>query len=113
VATVATRTVTWNGTIPAGGSVTITINATVDSNVAPGTTLSNQATFAYDSDGNGTNESSGKTDDPAVAGNADPTTVVVARGVVAAVPTLDGIGLLLLALLLAMGGAVMLRRRRA
>ncbi|HEY0558256.1 MAG TPA: ExeM/NucH family extracellular endonuclease, partial [Thermoanaerobaculia bacterium] len=113
VATVATRTVTWNGSIPAGGSVTITINATIDANVAPGTTLNNQATFAFDSDGNGTNESSGMTDDPTVAGTANPTPVVVAGGEPIPVPTLDGIGLLLLALLLAMGGAVVLRRRRA
>jgi uncharacterized repeat protein (TIGR01451 family) len=113
VANVATRTVTWNGSIAAGDSVTITIHATIDANVAAGTTLTNQASFAYDADGNGTNESSGVTDDPAVRGPADPTAIVVGGGEPVPVPTLDETGLLLLTLLLAMGGAVMLRRRRA
>jgi uncharacterized repeat protein (TIGR01451 family)/fimbrial isopeptide formation D2 family protein len=110
-ATVATRTVTWNGSLAAGASVTITITATIDANVAPGTTLTNQATFAYDSDGNGTNEASGMTDDPAQAGAADPTSFQVAAGTPPPqVPTLDGIGLTVLALLLALGGAWALRR---
>jgi uncharacterized repeat protein (TIGR01451 family) len=114
VATVATRTVTWDGSIPAGGSVTITIHATIDPGVAPGTNLTNQGTIAYDADGNGTNEATASTDDPAVGGAADPTTFQVqAAPAPPAVPTLDEAGLLLLALLLAMGGAVTLRRRRA
>jgi uncharacterized repeat protein (TIGR01451 family) len=114
LATAATRTVTWNGSIPAGGSVTITINATIDASIAPGTTLTNQGTFAYDADGNGTNEASGVTDSPAAGGAADPTTFQVQGGSVPPpIPTLDEVGLMLLALLLAMGGAVMLRRRRA
>jgi uncharacterized repeat protein (TIGR01451 family) len=114
LATVPTRTVTWNGSIPAGGSVTITINATIDAGVAPGTTLTNQGTFNYDADGNGTNEASGVTDSPAAGGAADPTTFQVQGGSVPPpIPTLDEVGLMLLALLLAMGGAVMLRRRRA
>ena len=114
MATVGTNTVTWNGSIPAGGSVTITINATINSGVAPGTTITNQATFNYDADGNGTNEASGVTDNPAAGGAADPTTFQVQGGnVPPPIPTLDEVGLMLLALLLAMGGAVMLRRRRA
>jgi len=75
VATVGTNTVTWNGAVPASGSVTITINATVD----PGTqgqTISNQGSFSYDSDNNGTNESNGVTDDPSVGGTSDPTSFV-------------------------------------
>jgi uncharacterized repeat protein (TIGR01451 family) len=111
---VPTRTVTWNGGIPAGGSVTITINATIDANVAPGTTLSNQGTIAIDSDASGSNESTRPTDDPAAGGASDPTTFQVQGGSVPPpIPTLDEAGLMLLALLLAMGGAVMLRRRRA
>jgi uncharacterized repeat protein (TIGR01451 family) len=113
-ATVATRTVAWNGSLAAGGSVTITINATIDANVAPGTTLTNQATFNYDADGNGTNEASGVTDDPAARGGADPTSFQVAAApVVPPIPTLDGMGLAVLAMLLAMAGAWVMRRRRA
>ncbi len=115
VATVATNTVTWNGSIPASGSVTITITATINAGNAPGTTISNQGTISYDADGNGTNEASGVTDNPSTAG-PDSTSFVVAPGVVAGpanIPTLDEVGLALLILLLAMGGAVMLRKRRA
>jgi uncharacterized repeat protein (TIGR01451 family) len=60
VATVGTNTVTWNGAINAGGNVTITIVATI--NAAVGTTISNQGSFAYDDDGNGTNNATGVTD---------------------------------------------------
>ena len=55
VATVGTNTVTWSGSVPASGSVTITINATINAGAA-GTTISNQASFTYDSDSNGTND---------------------------------------------------------
>jgi hypothetical protein len=111
---VGTNTVTWNGSIPAGGSVTITIQATVNAGAAPGTTVSNQASFAYDADGNGTNETSGVTDDPSAGGAADPTTFTVGGGIPAPpIPTLDGAGLALLALLLAVAGGWALRRRRA
>jgi uncharacterized repeat protein (TIGR01451 family) len=112
VATVATNTVTWNGSIPASGSVTITIQATVKAGTTQGTAISNQATFSYDSDGNGTNDANGVSDDPAVRGTGDPTSFTVGQAPID-VPALDELGLILLALLLAMGGAVMLRRRRA
>jgi hypothetical protein len=49
-----------NGSIPAAGSVTVT--ATVNSGTQ-GTTICNQGTFAFDADLNGTNESTGTTDD--------------------------------------------------
>jgi uncharacterized repeat protein (TIGR01451 family) len=48
----------WNGSIPVGGSVTITIQARVNSGTA-GSTITNQASVAYDADGNGTNEAAG------------------------------------------------------
>jgi uncharacterized repeat protein (TIGR01451 family)/fimbrial isopeptide formation D2 family protein len=108
-ATLATNTVTWNGVILAGQSVTLTIDATV--NAPTGTTISNQGTIAYDADGFSTNEASALTDDPAVAGGADPTDFVVAQAFDPAIPTLDTVGLAVLALLLAMGGAWMLRRK--
>jgi len=111
VATVGTNTVTWNGSLAAGASVTITITATITA--GPGTTISNQGTIAYDADGNGTNEATAMTDDPATAGGANPTSFQVAAQSIAEVPTLDTLGLALLALLLATGGALLLRRRVA
>jgi uncharacterized repeat protein (TIGR01451 family) len=68
--------VTWNGSIPAGGSVTVTIHATIRP-TAVGATVSNQGTIAFDNDGNGTNERSVQTDDPGKPGGADPTTFTV------------------------------------
>jgi uncharacterized protein len=113
-ATVGTNTVTWNGSIAAGASVTITINATVDPGIPVGTTITNQGTIAYDADGNGTNEASAVTDDPGAAGPGNPTVfVVVAGGAVVEIPTLDEVGLAALVALLALGGTALLRRRRA
>jgi uncharacterized repeat protein (TIGR01451 family) len=106
VATVATKTVTWNGSIAPAGSVTITINFTIASGV-PGMVVSNQGTINYDADGNGTNESTAQTDDPAVAGAANPTTFAInappAPGTNPAepVPAPGPLGLSLLAALLA------------
>jgi hypothetical protein len=73
-----TNSVTWNGSIAGSSAITITITATIN-NVADGTGVSNQGTINYDSDGNGTNESSRMTDDPSVVGPSNPTnfTVVV------------------------------------
>jgi uncharacterized repeat protein (TIGR01451 family) len=110
VANVPTRTVHWNGTIPASGSVTITITAVVNTGAA-GLTISNQGTVFFDADGNGTNESSILTDNPATAAANDPTTFGVAT--LAQVPTLSELGLAILALLLASGALVVMRRRRA
>jgi uncharacterized repeat protein (TIGR01451 family) len=108
VANVPTNTVHWNGTIVAGGSVTITITALINNGTA-GTTISNQGTIFFDADGNGTNESSVLTDDPTPTGAADPTTIAVSS--IAQVPTLSTVGLALLAILL-MGGALLILRRR-
>ena len=116
-ATVATNTVTWNGSLAAGASVTIIINATIKVAVAPGTTVSNQGTIAYDADGNGTNEASAVTDDPTTAPQNDPTSFQVVAAPppppVAGIPALDGLGLAVLAALLSLAGALALRRRRA
>ena len=60
VAALAGNTVTWNGEIAPGGTATITIVARI---TAPaGTTISNQAVFRYDSDGDSINDASGTTD---------------------------------------------------
>jgi uncharacterized repeat protein (TIGR01451 family) len=95
----AANTVNWDGAIPAGGSVTITIQATI---VAPGR-FTNQGTIYYDSDGDGTNDSTSVTEGP--GGGA--TEVFVAGP---AVPTASTAGLALLALALAAGAIVVLRR---
>ena len=77
LATVGTNTVTWNGALaPLGGSVTITITATINAGTQ-GTTITNQGTVSYDADGNGTNESSKATDDPGAPGGNDPTSFIV------------------------------------
>jgi uncharacterized repeat protein (TIGR01451 family) len=60
VAHLGTNTVTWNGALAVGASATITIVATITA--SPGTPISNQATFVYDSNGTGTNDASGTTD---------------------------------------------------
>ena len=113
VATVGTNTVTWNGAIPASGSVTITINATLDLTTPPGEFESNQGTLSYDADGNGTNEASGVTDDPTVGGAGNPTVFAAGAGSVVSIPTLGAVGLSLLVLGLALVAAVRLRRRSA
>ena len=108
-ATLGTNTVTWNGTIPGNGSVTITILATVQS----AGTISNQGTVSFDADGNGTNESSALTDDPALGGAADPTTFVASSVInLQEIPTLSSIGFAALALLLAAAGLRLLGRPR-
>jgi uncharacterized repeat protein (TIGR01451 family) len=103
-------TVTWNGAIPAGGSVTITINAVITA--APGTTISNQGTVNFDADANGTNESTGTTDDPATPGTAGDATAFVVTQSIVAVPTLSPFGFTALALLLLGAGFALLRRKR-
>lgn len=63
--------VTWNGSIAAGNSVTITIIATITSNAS--TSIVNQGTANFDADGNGTNESSTVTDNPTTTAPGDAT----------------------------------------
>jgi uncharacterized repeat protein (TIGR01451 family) len=110
VATVGTNTVTWNGSIPASGSVTITIIATVEAGTA-GQTISNQATFIYDADADGTNETAGVTDNPATGAANDPTSVVALLPL-DEIPTLSEIGLIALCLALAGAAMHLMRRRR-
>ncbi|HEX3553658.1 MAG TPA: carboxypeptidase regulatory-like domain-containing protein [Thermoanaerobaculia bacterium] len=110
-ANTGTNTVTWNGAIPLSGTVTITITATILP-AAAGNTVSNQGTIAFDGDGNGTNESTAQTDDPGVAGAANPTSIQVAAAP-GDIPTLSTFGLLLLGLVLAGLALAMLKRRKA
>jgi DNA-binding beta-propeller fold protein YncE len=76
VPTIATNTVTWNGSIAASSSVTITVTAIINSN-AGGTIISNQGSISYDADGNGTNEASRLTDDPSTGAANDATSFAV------------------------------------
>jgi uncharacterized repeat protein (TIGR01451 family) len=107
VATVATRTVTWNGALAPAESVTITIAATLLP-TAPGATVSNQGTVSFDTDANGTNESTGVTDDPTVGGSSDPTEFQSQGN--QEIPTLSTIGLLALMAALAFAAVTVLRR---
>ncbi len=102
-AATAGNTVTWNGALAAGATVTLTIQATVNP-VADGTAVRNQAAFFYDADGNGTNEATGTSDDPATDFSIIDATVFVVRLPVVEVPTLGVGGLLALAGALALGG---------
>jgi MYXO-CTERM domain-containing protein len=71
--TKATNTVHWNGALKNGETASITIEAEVLASVAPETTIANQATVHFDSDGDGVNEgSAGSIPDGAVT--AGPTT---------------------------------------
>jgi uncharacterized repeat protein (TIGR01451 family) len=98
--------VTWNGTIAAGGSVTITIPALINLGTG-GSTISNQGTISFDGDVNGTNETTAVTDAPGGAAN-DATTFVV--GVIIEVPSLSLYGLAMLALMLGLTGFIARRR---
>ncbi|MFP3940508.1 MAG: IPTL-CTERM sorting domain-containing protein, partial [Thermoanaerobaculia bacterium] len=102
------RTVRWNGAVPAGTTVTITLDAAIALEAA-GTALANQAQLAYDSDGSGDNDTLALTDAPAVDGPADPTELVVRQARVLEIPTLGPAGLALLAFLLAGVGWVLAR----
>jgi uncharacterized repeat protein (TIGR01451 family) len=82
IADLPNNRVTWNGSIPNGGTVTVTIVARLDNPRA-----TNQATVNYDADGNGTNESSS-------------TSAAVGFDVVEAVPALTSAMLAMLAALL-------------
>ncbi|HRE00113.1 MAG TPA: proprotein convertase P-domain-containing protein [Ilumatobacteraceae bacterium] len=75
IADIGTNTVTWNGSIAAESSVTITIVATVTA--SPGTVISNQGRFAFDPDRDGTSGDLRLTDDPATAVIGDPTEFTV------------------------------------
>jgi uncharacterized repeat protein (TIGR01451 family) len=110
VATIGTNTVDWDGSVPAAGSVTITITATITG--AIGSNISNQGTVSFDADLNGSNETTVQTDDPAVGGAADPTVFQVQPAAIAQVPTVSPFGLTVLALGLLAAAWSILRRRK-
>lgn len=71
VASVGTNSVSWNGAIPAGGSITVTIAATI--NAGASGPISNQGQIFFDNDANGSHNATVVTDDPAAGGTADAT----------------------------------------
>lgn len=71
--------VTWNGSIPAAGSVTITIGANINAGTA-GQIVSNQGIIGFDANADGVNETSVFTDDPGVPGTSDPTVFQTVSG---------------------------------
>ena len=74
--------------------------------------VSNQATFAYDADLNGTNETTGLSDDPRVAGSANATWCSSRK--LPMVPTVNDSMLLLIALALGLFGVgTVVRQRRS
>lgn len=111
-ANVGTNTVTWNGAIPAGGSVTITIVALVEPDAPVGSTITNQGTIHSDADGNGTNEATGVTDDPSQPGSGNGTAFVVGApaSALSDIPALDPRSMIALATFLAAIGVLIARR---
>ena len=108
--TTSASTVSWDGSIPAGDLVEMLIDARI-STAAANQTISNQAEIFYDADGEGTNDTMELTDDPDVAGPDDPTAFVV--GSVLEIPTLDAVGLVVMASLLVFAAGVLRRRQVA
>lgn len=94
------NTVRWDGSIPAGGTVTVLIMATIDLGTT-GMKLCNGATTFFDTDGDGVNESSRLTNAPCCF-QVMP---------VALVPSLSGPGLAVLVLLLCALAIFRIRRR--
>lgn len=76
LASTSGNTVHWDGALTASASVTITIEATVLAGTS-GSLVANQGTLEFDSDADGSNEASTKTDEPNTPGNADPTVFLV------------------------------------
>ncbi len=70
-------TIVWDGSIPAGGSVTIKYKVDVDWELEDGTQICNQGTVHWDSDGNSTNDSQTLTDDPTTGEKDDPTCITI------------------------------------
>lgn len=70
-------TIVWDGSIPAGGTVRITFKARIGSDVAAGTTLCNQGVVLWDTNRDGTADTSEPTDNPATPEDDDPTCVTV------------------------------------
>ena len=106
-----TDTVTWNGALAAGQTVTIVIEASIDPGTG-GQTVSNQG-FVLDTDGVGEPAPPAPTDDPSTAPPDDPTAFVVSGGqtTMAEIPTLGELAAAFMAAMLGLFGWLGLRRQ--
>jgi len=68
------NTIVWDGSIPAGDSVTITYRVDVDGDLETGTQICNQGIVHWDSNGDGTIDSKAPTDDRTTS---DPACITV------------------------------------
>lgn len=100
------QTVQWNGALAAGQSASIRIRATILAST-PGLEITNQAALRFDADGDGVNEASAVSDDPATPQEQDPTSF---RVVTQPIPAISRSGMVLLAGLLALTALAILRR---
>ncbi len=78
VATIAGNLITWNGSLPALGSVTITITARLRLELG-GQNVSAQGQIHSDPDLDGNNTLTTLTDDPSILGSSDPTSFAIGR----------------------------------
>jgi uncharacterized repeat protein (TIGR01451 family) len=106
----APTSVTWNGEIPVGDTVTIDVEADFAAAPIP-SLICNSATLFTDSTGDGVNDLQVPSDDPNRPGTADSTCFALPLDGVN-IATLGPAGLALLALLLAGVGVALLRRRK-
>ncbi len=111
----ASNTVRWNGVL-AAGAAPVLIQIEADVLITQPALISNQATVHYDSDGDGANDATRLSTDPALAGEAEPTVFQFAGTAPGNTPIMIPVnnkrGLLGLVLLmtLAAGGTLMRRR---
>jgi subtilisin-like proprotein convertase family protein len=83
--------VTWDGSLLPGASVTITIPATITAGTS-GTTISNQGAVNFDTNRDGSNDSSAPSDDPATGAANDPTSIFVGQGQLTIAPAAIAFG---------------------
>ncbi len=69
--------VEWNGDVPAGTLVTVTFDVTINTGIQSGTVISNQGALRYDTDGDGTPDTTELTDSDTSAPGDQPTTLAV------------------------------------
>jgi uncharacterized repeat protein (TIGR01451 family) len=105
VADMAGNTVTWNGSISAGGTVTLEIRGTVTP------AIENQGFVNVDSNGDGTYDAQRPTDDPSTPEPDDATMFELL--ILGAVPAVTGTGLIILVAVLLATGVALIQRLKS